>query len=202
MKNLNSLNYHITRRKFLWITSMVSIGTIIGCADNDSTPNRITKLGIEVYISNGKTYDDKFFNELDQHFLEVIDGLNYGPVPSDFRLFIMRTICDGVRENGKQLCYFLEPMQDISIMAITDTEADLAEIDFQNKGFTNYSEIEIAARKLAGMYDPPKSLFIHLWNGQWTIEQSAYRHEIIHYAKYWYGKDDWARHDGDGWDLQ
>jgi len=54
----------------------------------------------------------------------------------------------------------------------------------------------------AGVFDPPDGLHIHLSNGAWTLEQSAYRHEVIHYAKYWHNRPDWKRHDGDGWDLQ
>jgi len=126
---------------------------------SDPAPDVVTTLGILVWLEG----HDVDLNELDTLFLEIEEGLDYGPLPSNFELHIKQATCN------ESKCYFKMPPDQ---------------------------------RKLAGLFKAPDRLYIHLANGDWTLRQSAYKHEIIHYAKLYYFNDPDADHSDSDWNLQ
>ncbi|KKN38788.1 hypothetical protein LCGC14_0749790 [marine sediment metagenome] len=147
---------------------IIGLLILIGCAPKFDdlrpykTPDMVTELGINVWLDGQEGLVDP--DELDQYFLDVVDELDYGPVPYDFNLIISKTVC-AEYPDGLVYCGFTDPY--FSFM-------------------------------LAGQFFPPKDIEIHLMNGEgidperrWTLKESAFKHEIEHYVKYWYGENDW-----------
>ncbi|KKN01164.1 hypothetical protein LCGC14_1130530 [marine sediment metagenome] len=140
---------------------------LIGCAPDEDlrpyeTPDMVTELGINIWLDGQDSIVDP--DEVDQYFLDVVDELDYGPVPFDFNLIIVQTVC---AEYPDGLIYC---------------------------GFTD----SYFSFMLAGLFAPPKDIKIHLMNGEgidpeerWTLEKSAFKHEIKHMAKYYYNEDGW-----------
>ena len=153
--------------KYGFIGLICLIFFFIGCAPDEDlrpyeTPDKVTDLGINVWLDGQDSIVD--LDEIDQYFLDVVDELNYGPVPSDFNLIISKTVC-AEYPDGLTYC-----------------------------GFTN----SYFSFMLAGLFVTPKDIQIHLMNGEgidpeerWTLEESAFKHEIEHYVKYWHGEDGW-----------
>ncbi len=184
----------------------IIILVFLGCAGSgdDGTPDINTPLGIDIWTDGHDINPD----EIDRHFIRVDDGLGYGLTPprgnttNTFKLFILPAEIR-TEEDGTEICFIREKAERKNDEGIFITEADLAEIDMQTKGFTEHNRIDgRRAGEWAGLYYEPNSLYIHLCNGKWSYEQSAGAHETIHYIKNWHQRPDWAGHDGDGWDLQ
>ena len=132
-------------------------------------PDMVTDLGIRVWFDEQDLTVDS--DEIDEYFLKVVDELGYGPVPV-IGLIISQTSCQEYPD-GLVYCGFTDPSYPDRILA----------------GLYFYLEGIIKIHLMTGEEIDPEE------QEQWTLEQSAFSHEIEHHVLYWYGDDDWSVND-------